>query len=156
MESNPPRGLFGVYSPRPIEQRVAPQPTKPIENEIIPFEVPSGMLEKLLDNPFTGDGTKHPHEHLIYVDEVCGLFKLVSVPGDVVNMKVFPLSLKGDASTWYRLCDDMGSWNYKRLKLEFHEKFYPMHLVHRDRNYIYIYIIFGLAKEKASLKLGGG
>ena len=71
------------------------------------------------------------------MDEVCGLFKLAGVPGDVVKKKVFPLSLKGDASTWYRLCDDMGSWNYKRLKLEFHQKFYPMHLVHRDRNYIY-------------------
>ena len=23
------------------------------------------------------------------------------------------------------------------MKLEFHQKFYPMHLVHRDRNYIY-------------------
>ena len=111
------------------------------------------MLEKLLANPFAGDGTKHPDEHLIYVDEVCGLFQLAGVSGDVIKNKVFPLSLKGDALTWYRLCDDMGSWNYKRLKLEFHQKFYPMHLVHRDRNYIYI---FGLAKEKASLKLGGG
>ena len=35
------------------------------------------------------------------------------------------------------LCDDTRSWNYKRLKLEFHRKFYPMHLVQRDRNYIY-------------------
>ena len=87
------------------------------------------------------------------MDEVCGLFKLAGVPGDVVKKKVLPLSLKGDASTWYRLCDDMGSWNYKRLKLEFHKKFYPMHLFHRDRNYIYN---FGLANEKASLKLGGG
>ena len=114
------------------------------------------MIEKLLANPFAGDGTMHPDEHLIYVDEVCGLFKLAGVPGDVVKKKVFPLSLRGDASAWYRLCDDLRSWNYKRLKLEFHQKFYPMHLVHRDRNYIYIYIIFGLAKEKASLKLGGG
>ena len=110
----------------------------------------------MLANPFAGDGTKHPDEHLIYVHEVCGLFKLPGVPGDVIKKNFFPLSLKGDASTWYRLCDDTGSWNYKRLKLEFHQKFYPMHLVHRDRNYIYIYIIFGLAKEKASLKLGGG
>ena len=46
-------------------------------------------------------------------------------------------SLKGDALTWFRLCDDTRTWNYKRLKLEFHQKFYPMHLVHRDRNYIY-------------------
>ena len=122
--------------------------------KIVYFEMPSGMIEKLVANPFTGDGTLHPDLHLIYVDEVCGLFKLVGIPGDFIKKKVFPLSLKGDAWTWYRLCDDTGSWNYKRLKLEFHQKFYPMHLVHRDHNYIYI--ISGLAKEKASLKLGGG
>ena len=108
MESNPLRGLFGVSSPRPVEQRVGPQPTKPIENEIR-YEYPSSIIEKLLANPFTGDGTKHPDEHLIYVDEVCGLFKLAGIPDDVVKRKVFPLSLKGDALTWYRLCDDMGS-----------------------------------------------
>ena len=95
----------------------------------------------------------HPDLHLIFVDEVCGLFKLAVIPDDVVKRKVFPLSLKGDAMTWYRLCDDMGPWDYKRLKLEFHQKFYPMHLVHRDRNYIYN---FWPLKEKALLKLGGG
>ena len=127
MESNSLRGLFGVSSPRPVEQRVAPQPTEPIENET-PFEFPSGMMEKLLANPFTGDGTKHPDEHLIYVDKVCGLFKFAGMPDDVIKKKVFPLSLRGDALTWFRLCDDIGSWNYQRLKLEFHQKFYPMHL----------------------------
>src|SRR4051812_27877392 len=137
MESNPLRGLFGVSSPRPVEQRVAPQPTEPTENENVYFESTSGMVEKLLANPFAGDGTLHPDEHLIYVDAVYGLFKLAGVPDDVIKKKVFPLSLKGDALTWYRLCDDMGSWNYKRLKLEFHQKFYHMHLVHRDRHYIY-------------------
>ena len=55
MEHNPLRGLFGVSSPRPVEQRVAPQPTEPVEN--VYFEIPSGMIEKLLANPFTGDGT---------------------------------------------------------------------------------------------------
>ena len=52
MESNPLRGLFEVSSPRPVEQRVDPQPTEPIENET-PFEFPSGMMERLLANPFT-------------------------------------------------------------------------------------------------------
>ena len=96
-------------SPRPVEKRVAPQPTEPTENENenTCFEVPSGIIEKLLANPFLGDGTKHPDEHLIYVDEVCGLFNLAGIPDDVAKKKVFPLSLKGDALTWYRLCDDM-------------------------------------------------
>ena len=43
MESNPLRGLFGVSSPRTVEQRVAPQPT---EDENVYFEIPLGMLEK--------------------------------------------------------------------------------------------------------------
>src|SRR3954468_22685710 len=162
MENNPLRSLFGVSLPRPEPQLATPQPTEPTENFY--FHIPSSMIEKLLANPFAGDGTLYPDEHLIYVDEVCGLFKLAGMPDDVIKKKVFPLSLKGDALTWYRLCDDMGSWNYKRLKLEFHQKFYPMHLVHHDHNYIYIfynnhnniYIIFCLAKGKASLKLGGG
>ena len=53
------------------------------------------MIVKLLANPFTGDGTLHPDLHLIYLDEVCGLFKLAGMPVDVVNKKGFPLSLKG-------------------------------------------------------------
>ena len=55
----------------------------------------------------------HPDLHLIFVDEVCGLFKLAGIPYDVVKRKVFPLSFKGDALTWYMLCDDTGSWDYK-------------------------------------------
>ena len=78
MENNPLRGLFGVYSPRSEEQRVDPQPTKPTEN--IYFEIPSSMIEKLLANPFTGDGTLHPDLHLIYVDEVCGYLSLQVCP----------------------------------------------------------------------------
>ena len=97
------RGLFGVSSPQPEEQRVAPQPTELYEN--IYFEIPSGMMEKLLANPFAGDETLHPDLYLIFVDEVCGFFKLAGIPDDVVKRKVFPLSLKGDAMTWYRLCN---------------------------------------------------
>ena len=93
MEHNSLRGLFGVSSPRPVEQRVSPQPTKPTEN--VYFEIPSSMIEKLLANPFAGDGTLHPDMLLIYVDEICGLFKLAGLPGDEAKKKVFLLSLKG-------------------------------------------------------------
>ena len=111
MENNPLRCLFGVSSPRTEPQLATPQPTEPTENVF--FEIPSGMVKKLLANPFTGDGTLHHDLHLIYVDEVCGLFQLAGMLDDVIKKKVFPLSLKGDALTWYRLCDDMGSWDYK-------------------------------------------
>ena len=77
MENNPLRGLFGVSSPRPEPQLATPQPTEPTEN--VYFEIPSGMVEKLLANPFARDGTLHPDLHLIFVDEVCGLFKLAGI-----------------------------------------------------------------------------
>ena len=60
MAQNPLRGLFGVSSPRAEEQRVAHQPTALIEN--VCFEIPSGMIEKLLENPYKGDGTLHPDQ----------------------------------------------------------------------------------------------
>ena len=85
MESNPLRGLFGVSSPQPEEQRDTPQPTEPYEN--IHFEIPLGMIEKLLANPFTGDGTLHPDLHLIFVDEIWGLFKLAGIPNNVVKRR---------------------------------------------------------------------
>jgi hypothetical protein len=134
MESNPLRGLFWVSSPQTKIQLAAPQPIAPTEN--IGYEIPLGMVEQLPANPYAGDGTKHPDLHLIHVDEVCGLFKLAGLPGDEVKKKVLPLSLEGKSLTWYRLCDDIGSWSWNRLKMEIHQKFYPMHLVHRDRNFI--------------------
>ena len=66
--------FVGVSSPRTEVRGVVPQPEVPTKN--IFYEIPSGMLEKLLANPFRRDGSSHPDLHLIYVDEVCGLFKL--------------------------------------------------------------------------------
>ena len=95
MEKNPLRGLFGVSSPRLEPQLATPQPTAPTEN--IEYEIPSGMIEQLLANPYAGDGTKHPDMYLIYVDEICGLFKLACLPRDEVKKKVYPLSFEGKA-----------------------------------------------------------
>ena len=44
------------------------QPTAPTEN--IEYEIPPGMLEQLLANPYAGDGTEHPDMHLIYVEQI--------------------------------------------------------------------------------------
>ena len=67
MEKHPLWDLFGVSSPRTQPQLAAPQPTAPTEN--IEYEIPSGMIEQLLANPYAGDGTEHPDMHLIYVEK---------------------------------------------------------------------------------------
>ena len=86
MENYPLRGLFGVSSPRTEPQLTTPQPTAPTEN--IEDEIPSGMIEQLLANPYTGDVTEHPNMHLIYVEQICGLFKLAGLPRNEVMKKV--------------------------------------------------------------------
>ena len=53
------------------------------------------MIEQLLPNPYAGDGTEHPDMHLIYVEEICGLFKLAGLPGDEAKKKVFPFIVEG-------------------------------------------------------------
>src|SRR3954464_2876162 len=104
MENNPLRGLFGASSPRTEPQLSTHKPTAPIQN--IEYEIPSGMIEQLLANPYAGDGTEHPDMHWLCVEQIFGLFKLAGLPRDQVMKKVFPLYLKGKALTWYRLCDD--------------------------------------------------
>ena len=102
------------------------------------------MIEKRLANPFTGDGTLHPDLHLVYVDEVCGLFKLAGMPKDVIKNKVFPLSLRGKALTWYMLSDDIGAWDWNFIKSFILCIWFIVIGI--------IYIIFDLVKEKVSLK----
>ena len=58
------------------------------------------------------------------------------MPGDEAKKKVSHLSLKGKALAWYRLCDGIGL-ELESIEIETSPKNYPMHLVHRDRNYIY-------------------
>ena len=48
------------------------------------------MIEQLLATPYAGDGTEHPDMHLIYVEQICGLFKLAGLPRDEVTKKPFP------------------------------------------------------------------
>ena len=59
-----------------------------------------GMIEQLLANPYAGDGTEHPDMHLIYVEQICGFFKLASLPKDEVMNKVLPLYFKGKSLVW--------------------------------------------------------
>ena len=88
MQSNSLRGLFGVSSPRPKVQIVSLN-LEPTEN--IYFEIPSGMIEKLLANPFAGDGTLHPTYTLSL------WMKFV----DYLSLEVFPMMFSKGRSSLY-------------------------------------------------------
>jgi hypothetical protein len=96
-----------------------------------------GVVDNVMGNIYAGDGTIHPSTHLLYIIELCALFKLAGVPKDVIMRKLFSLSLKDKACEWYRLLDDSHLLDWKELVSLFYAKFYPLHEIHQDRNYIY-------------------
>src|ERR1041384_6236620 len=54
-----------------------------------------------------------------------------------VMKKLFSISLIGKASDGYKLLDNSHLLNWEELMSLFYTKFYPLHEIHRDRNYIY-------------------
>src|SRR3954470_30472 len=115
---------------RPTTVAVTPTPT-----EIVPYKIPSGIIDYVLADCYTGEG--HPGEHLLYLSQLCSLFKLASVTMEFFMKKLFSVSLKDKASDWYKLLDNYDSLEWQEFMSLFHAKFYPLHEIHQDRNYIY-------------------
>ena len=75
--------------------------------------------------------------HLLKLIELCELFKISGMTRDEVMRKLFALSLKGKALEWYRLLDNSHLLDWEEIKSLFYSKFYPLHEVHENRNYVY-------------------
>ena len=71
---------------RPTTVVVTPTPT-----EIVPYKIPSGMINYVLTNRYAGD--RHPSEHLLYLSQPCSLFKLAGVSMEFVMKKLFSIYL---------------------------------------------------------------
>jgi hypothetical protein len=74
----------------------------PPPTECIPFKIPLGIIEKVMNDHYAGDGTVHPSVHLLKLTELCELFKISGLTRDEVMRKLFALSLKGKALEWQR------------------------------------------------------
>src|SRR4051812_14888636 len=115
---------------RPTTVVVTPTPT-----EIVPYKIPTSIIDYVLANRYTGEG--HPGEHLLYLSQLCSLFKLAGVTMEFVMKKLFSISLKDKASDWYKLLDNSDFLEWQELMSLFYAKFYPLREIHQDRNYIY-------------------
>ena len=49
----------------------------PPPTEIVPYKIPTGIIDYVLANRYFGD--RHPGEHLLYFSQLCSLFKLAGV-----------------------------------------------------------------------------
>jgi hypothetical protein len=109
MENSPLGSLFGnttasvtvVYEPPPAQ--------------LDPFKIPMKIVECVMNNRYSGDGTVHPGDHLLFINELCELFKCAGISSNQVKRKLFSLSLKGRAAEWYRLLKDGPSIGWEEI-----------------------------------------
>jgi hypothetical protein len=50
--------------------------------ESIPFKIPMKIIEHVLNNCYFGDGTVHLGDHLLFIHELCKLFKCAGISMD--------------------------------------------------------------------------
>jgi hypothetical protein len=101
-----------------------------------PFKIPMKVVECAMNNCYLGDGAVHPGDHLLFIHELCELFKCAGISTSQVRRKLFSLSLKGRAAEWYKMLKDGRSIGWEEIVPLLYSKFYPSSEVHKDRNYI--------------------
>jgi hypothetical protein len=71
-----------------------------------PFKIAIKIVERAMNNCYLGDGTIHRGDHLLFIHELCELFKCAGISMNQVKRKLFSLSLKGRATEWYKTLND--------------------------------------------------
>jgi hypothetical protein len=61
-----------------------------------PFKIPMKIVECAMNNCYLGDGTIHPGDHLLFIHELCKLFKCAGISTSEVNRRLFSLSLMAE------------------------------------------------------------
>jgi hypothetical protein len=68
---------------------------EPLPSQLDLFKIPMKIVECVMNNCYSGDGTVHPGDHLLFIHELCKLFKCAVISSSQVKRKLFSLSLKG-------------------------------------------------------------
>ncbi|XP_070047201.1 uncharacterized protein [Nicotiana tomentosiformis] len=65
------------------------------------FAIRTGLIQTIQQScQFTGDASEDPHTHLIGFLELVETCRYNGVTTDVIRLRLFPFSLKGEAKTW--------------------------------------------------------
>src|SRR3954469_23985862 len=134
MESSYMDSLFGFATTAVMVEK------EPLPAEPEPFKIPMEIAERVMNNCYYGDGTIHPGDHLLFLHELCELFKCAGIPMDQGRKKLFSISLRCKAAEWYKLLKNGRSIGWEEIVPLFYSKFYPPIEIHKDRNRIYNFL----------------
>src|SRR4051812_26991346 len=88
------------------------------------YEIKSALLNLVMRDQFSGAGDDAAL-HLNNIVELCDMQKYKEVEGDIVKLKLFPFSLRGEAKIWFQSLprNSIDSWD--KYKDAFIGKYYP-------------------------------
>jgi hypothetical protein len=69
---------------------------EPPPAQLDPFKILMKIVERVMNNCYLGDGIVRPGDHLLFIHELCELFKCAGISTDQVKRKLFSLSLKAE------------------------------------------------------------
>ena len=65
------------------------------------FELKPALIRMVQQNQFTGHSTENPNEHLGRFLRIANSIKLNGVRSEVIQLELFPFSLRGMAAAWF-------------------------------------------------------
>ena len=94
---------MGEEAPMWTARRAAPTvPTNPITKPNLDKEIPGKLLHMIKDLTFDGKNESNPIGHMENFVDICDLFKIEEGRDDAIRLRVFPLTLAGEARAWLR------------------------------------------------------
>ncbi|KAJ9539125.1 hypothetical protein OSB04_031858 [Centaurea solstitialis] len=124
-----PRALIfemGDEAPMWTSRRAAPTgPTNPITKLDLNKEIPGKLLHMIKDLTFDGKNDSNPIVHMENFVDICDLFKTEEGRDDVIRLRVFPVTLTGEARAWLRSLEPRSITTWEGLRSKFLSRFFP-------------------------------
>ena len=89
------------------------------------FELKPALITMVQQNQFAGHSTENPNEHLGRFLRLANSIKLSGVKPEVIQLQLFPFSLRDMASTWFNSLPYESVSTWEELLGAYFRKFFP-------------------------------
>ena len=97
------------------------------------FELKPALITMVQLNQFDGHSTKNPYEHLERFLRIENSIKLNGVKPEVIQLQLFPFSLRDKAATWFNSLSYESVNTWEELMGAYFSKFFPPFLTSDQR-----------------------
>ena len=100
------------------------------------FELKLALINMIQQNQFTGHPTENPNEHLGRFLRITNSIKLSGVKPEVIQLQLFPFSLRDMAITWFNSLPHGSVNTWEELMSAYFSKFFVSSLPSKQRREI--------------------